>query len=60
MRLLSALVFLLPVPAIADSFSLRSNVSEVTVYSMGAKITRKTPFSIPAGQHELIVQDLPS
>jgi len=60
MRLLSALVFLLPVPAIADSFSLHSKVSDVTVYAMGAKITRSTPFSIPAGQHDLIVQDLPT
>jgi len=60
MRLLSALVFLLPVPAFADSFSLHSKVSDVTVYAMGTKITRATPFSIPAGQHDLILQDLPS
>jgi uncharacterized protein (TIGR02231 family) len=60
MRLLSALVFLLPVPALADSFTLQSKVTEVTVYPQAAKITRSTDFSLPAGRHSLILPNLPA
>lgn len=60
MRFLPALVFLLPVPALADSFSLQSKITAVTVYPTAAKITRHASFSIPAGQHDLILPDLPA
>lgn len=47
-------------PVRADSFLLSSPVSDVTVYDQGAEIVRRVPFSIPVGQHELILQDLPA
>ena len=45
--------------ALAEEFTLDSNVSAVTVYGQGATITRSMEFDIPAGQHTLVIADIP-
>lgn len=63
MRLFLALVSLvagLSGPVRADRFDLASPVTAVTVYDQGAEIVRRVPFSVPAGQHDLVLQDLPA
>jgi len=61
MRALSfALPFMLFAPALhAEEIALNSRVSAATLYPQGATVTRQVPFSIPAGQHDLILADLP-
>lgn len=59
-----ALSFVLPLvlfaPTLhAEEIALNSRVSAVTLYPQGATVTRQVPFSIPAGQHDLILADLP-
>ncbi|QFT79322.1 hypothetical protein FIU89_01770 [Roseovarius sp. THAF27] len=60
MRSLSLIILAaLPFPALAEDFALTSDVGAVTLYPQGATITRQVPYSIPAGQHQLILTDLP-
>ncbi len=61
MRALSFILSLvLFAPALhAEEIALNSRVSAVTLYPQGATVTRQVPFSIPAGQHDLILADLP-
>ena len=59
MRVLPVLFALLPTILFAEDISLTSDVSAVTLYPQGATITRQAPFSAPAGQHDLILTDLP-
>ncbi|MBK5933485.1 uncharacterized protein (TIGR02231 family) [Rhodovulum imhoffii] len=59
MRKLPFFLALLPLPALADDIALNGTVSAVTLYPQGATITREMPFSMPAGQHRLILTDLP-
>ena len=59
MRALVLSLVLLAPPALADDLPVTSRVSAVTVYPDGATVTREAAFSAPAGQHELIVTDLP-
>ncbi|MFN3209828.1 MAG: DUF4139 domain-containing protein [Roseovarius sp.] len=60
MRSLSLIILAaLPFPALAEDFALTSDVGAVTLYPHGATITRQVPYSIPAGQHQLILTDLP-
>lgn len=60
MRSLSLIILAaLPFPALAEDFALSSDVDAVTLYPQGATITRQVPYSIPAGQHQLILTDLP-
>lgn len=61
MRALSfVLPFVLFAPALhAEEIALNSRVSAVTLYPQGATVTRQVPFSIPEGQHDLILADLP-
>ncbi|WP_300547815.1 DUF4139 domain-containing protein [Roseovarius sp.] len=59
-----ALTFALPLvlfaPTLhAEEIALNSRVSAVTLYPQGATVIRQVPFSIPAGQHDLILADLP-
>ena len=50
----------LAVPAMADTIRATSKITAVTVYPQGARITREVAFDLPsAGQHELLVTDLP-
>lgn len=60
MRSLSLFVLAaLPLPALAEDFALSSDVGAVMLYPQGATITRQVPYSIPAGQHQLVLTDLP-
>ncbi len=59
MRAIPLFLAALPIPAFADDFALSSDVSAVTLYPQGATITRVVPYTIPAGQHQLILTDLP-
>ncbi|MBL1435744.1 MAG: mucoidy inhibitor MuiA family protein [Rhodobacteraceae bacterium] len=54
-----SLVSLIAGGAMAEQFSLDSNVSAVTVYGQGATITRAMHFDVPAGQHTLVISDIP-
>lgn len=48
-------------PAFADTIPATSDITAVTVYPSGAKITRTVTFTAPsAGTHELLVTDLPA
>ncbi len=46
-------------PVLADDLAVTSRVSAATVYPEGATVTREAAFSAPAGEHELILTDLP-
>jgi len=59
MRALVSVLCLLPVPLWADDIPLRSAVTEATLYPQGATVTRTVAFVAPAGQHDLILTDLP-
>jgi len=54
-----SLLSLIASGALAEEFTLDSNVSAVTVYGQGATITRSMEFDIPAGQHSLVIADIP-
>ena len=49
----------LPSGALAERILLRSEVSQVRLYPQGASLVRRVPYRMPAGQHELVVTDLP-
>ena len=59
MRILPIILAFIPYIAMADDIALSSDVTAVTLYPSGATITREVPFSAPAGQHDLILTDLP-
>ncbi len=59
MRALTALLAIAPSLLFAEEFALTSDVSAVTIYPQGATVTRVIPFDLPAGQHDLILTDLP-
>ncbi|MFB9149987.1 DUF4139 domain-containing protein [Roseovarius ramblicola] len=61
MRAVSLALSLILVAATASAGDLpvTSRVSAATVYPEGATVTREAEFSAPAGQHELILTDLP-
>ncbi|MEI4234415.1 DUF4139 domain-containing protein [Roseovarius sp. D22-M7] len=46
-------------PAVSEDIALSSRVTAVTLYPDGATVTREVPFTAPAGEHELILADLP-
>ncbi|MEQ8902894.1 MAG: DUF4139 domain-containing protein [Roseovarius sp.] len=59
MRALCLPLLLVAAPAIADDIALSSRVSAVTLFPQGATVVREVPFAAPAGQHDLILADLP-
>lgn len=59
MRLLPIVLFALPLPAFADSFTVSSAPTAVTVYTGLAMVTRDISLDVPAGTHEVILPDLP-
>jgi len=59
MRILPIILAFIPYIAMADDIALSSDVTAVTIYPSGATIIREVPFSAPAGQHDLILTDLP-
>ena len=66
MRLLAPLLLpalaisLLATPAAAADLTATSEIEAVTVFSSGALVTRKLTRDIPAGNHTLIINDLPA
>ncbi|WP_157971236.1 DUF4139 domain-containing protein [Pseudogemmobacter bohemicus] len=51
----------LGLPAFADTITATSQITSVTVYPQGAKVTREVRFDSPsAGAHELLIADLPA
>ncbi|MGB2201246.1 MAG: DUF4140 domain-containing protein, partial [Pseudooceanicola atlanticus] len=52
---------LLAIPAAlwADDLPVDSEVTSVTVFPQGATLTREGDFAVPAGQHQLILTDMP-
>ncbi|WP_135504061.1 DUF4139 domain-containing protein [Roseovarius aestuariivivens] len=59
MRSLALILFAMPFAALADDIPLTSQVTAVTLFPQGATVTRNVPFDMPAGQHRLILRDLP-
>ena len=57
--LILTFTFAAPAALMAEDIALTSRVSDVTLYPQGATIHREVPFTAPAGQHELILLDLP-
>lgn len=47
-------------PVWADSFAIQSRVTAVKMYPEGMAITREAPVSVPTGQHELVLRDIPA
>lgn len=48
------------VPAFAADFNATSKIDAVTVYPQGADVTRVAEVSVPAGDHRIILSDLPA
>ena len=59
MRVLVCCALLFPEAALADTIVATSRVTAVTIYPQGAMITREVTFAAPAGQHEVLVSDMP-
>ncbi|MDA7963689.1 DUF4139 domain-containing protein [Ruegeria sp.] len=59
MRHLLFPLLLTPTLLSAETFTLDTKVSEVTVYPSGAEITRAAQFDIPAGHHRLVLLGMP-
>jgi len=48
------------VPASAADFAASSHIDHVTVYPQGADVTRIADVALPAGEHRIILADLPA
>jgi len=48
------------VPAFAADFTVPSHIDRVTVYPQGADVTRIADVVLPAGEHRIILADLPA
>lgn len=48
------------VPASAADFAASSHIDHVTVYPQGADVTRIADVAVPAGEHRIILADLPA
>ncbi|NMD07213.1 MAG: mucoidy inhibitor MuiA family protein, partial [Phyllobacteriaceae bacterium] len=48
------------VPAFAADFNTTSKIDHVTVYPQGADVTRIAEVNVPAGEHRIILSDLPA
>lgn len=59
MRAIASFLILLPSALWADDIPLTSTVNAVTLYPQGGTVTRQVDFTAPAGQHSLILTDLP-
>jgi uncharacterized protein (TIGR02231 family) len=60
MRFVIACLLALPAAAHADTITLSSAPTAVTVYGYGAQVTREVTFEISAGTHDVIMPDLPA
>ena len=60
-RLLLSTALILPLPALAESLSLPSHVTAVTVYPQAAEVTREITFNAAKpGFFDLVIPDLPT
>lgn len=59
MRFISLALAALPLPALADTYSVSSAPTAVTVYNGYAMVTREVSVDVSAGTHELVFPDLP-
>lgn len=59
MRFLPLALAALPLPALADTFTITSAPTAATVYSGFAMVTREVSVEVGAGTHELVLPDLP-
>ncbi|MEL6565511.1 MAG: DUF4139 domain-containing protein [Pseudomonadota bacterium] len=59
MRALALCFALLPLPTLADTITLDAPPTAVTAYASGAVITRTLSFDVPAGEHALLIADMP-
>jgi uncharacterized protein (TIGR02231 family) len=59
MRFLSLALAALPLPAMAETYTVTSAPTAATVYSGFAMVTRKVNVEVSAGAHEIILPDLP-
>lgn len=58
--LLAASLIALSAPALADTVTSSAKVDKVTIYPGLAKVSRIVTLDLPAGQHDIIVPDLPA
>lgn len=56
---ISLLTVLSSMTVIADDLPLVTGIDKVTVFTRGAEVTRAGDITIPAGEHRLIIEDLP-
>lgn len=54
-----AVFVLAPLPALAADFEVGSRIDGVTVFPDGASVTRRFAVDVPAGEHVLVLNDLP-
>lgn len=59
MRFLPLALAVLPLPALADTYTVNSAPTAVTVYSGFAMVTREVSVEVATGAHEVIFPDLP-
>lgn len=55
----TALAFLSGLPAFADVIAAPSAITGATVFPQGASVTRAVAFTAGAGQHSIVIDDLP-
>ncbi|WP_299414191.1 DUF4139 domain-containing protein [uncultured Sulfitobacter sp.] len=59
MRIFTLALAALPLPALADTFTVASAPTAVTVYGGFAMVTRQVTVDVSAGTHEIVLPDLP-
>lgn len=60
MRLVAVCLLCLPAAAQAETFTLSSAPTSAIVYGYGAQVSREVVFKVPAGQHDVVLPDLPA
>ncbi|MCA0318172.1 MAG: mucoidy inhibitor MuiA family protein [Proteobacteria bacterium] len=56
---IAAILAIAPLPALGAEFEAASRIDAVTVFPDGASVTRRFVVDLPAGEHTLIVNELP-
>ncbi|MEQ6249721.1 DUF4139 domain-containing protein [Sulfitobacter sp. HNIBRBA3233] len=59
MRFTALALALMPLPLVAETYTLPSAPSAVTVYSDFAMVTRTVSVDVSAGRHEIVLPDMP-
>ncbi|WP_270726456.1 DUF4139 domain-containing protein [Shimia sp. Alg240-R146] len=58
-HILATAFTILAAPLWADTIAITAPVTAATLYSNGATLTRNAPLSAPAGNHEILITNLP-